>query len=216
MKQNSKVTDIFEVIRRLPDVNLKYSFISPFVFLCGLAPLIVSGNVDENILIVLAVVTVVCPVLMLVAFVEKDAEYKHIKMLTFFESELIITVTICFNILLYYVYRNILINALITILLVVLRVFKIHLLEKKIKDGTYGYVMNGKMNAVFIGLTSLISARIGMGINNSDNPAFRGAAYLGALLLILDVLLILFAVDPIVALRIKLRKKNNEVKKCQN
>ena len=187
MKQNSKVTDIFEVIRRLPDVNLKYSFISPFVFLCGLAPLIVSGNVDKNILIVLAVVTVVCPVLMLVAFVEKDAEYKHIKMLTFFESELIITVTICFNILLYYVYRNILINALITILLVVLRVF-----------------------------TSLISARIGMGINNSDNPAFRGAAYLGALVLILDVLLILFAVDPIVALRIKLKEKNNEVKKCQN
>jgi hypothetical protein len=216
MKQEDKVTDIFEVIKRLPDVNIKYSFISPLVFLCGISPLLVNGNIDRKVLIVLAIITVLCPCLMLTALYEKNQEYRHIKMLTVFESELIVVLAMCFNILLYFVYSNYLINILITIILIALRLFKIHYLERKIKNGKYGYNMNGKMNATFIGLTSYVSARIGMGINNTENPAYRGAAYLGALLLIVEVLLILFAIDPIVAFRIKRREKYKEVKRCQN
>jgi len=56
-------------------------------------------------------------------------------------------------------------------------------------------------------LASFIGARCGIAAYNSANTAIRSAYFLLILLLIGNILLILFAVDPIVAFRIKRREK---------
>ena len=43
----------------------------------------------------------------------------------------------------------------------------------------------------------------------SDNPAIRSAYYLLIISILLDVIMALFSVDSVVALRLKLREKNS-------
>lgn len=210
-KNNKKVTNIFEVISRLPDVEFKHSFIPPLFLLCGFIPFIIDGIVNKFFIVLTICIFILCPFIMLISLFEKEKKYKHIKMLMVFESELIVVLTITINLLIYYIFANLLINIAITLLFIALRIFKIYRLEKKIEERTYGYNMDGKVNLSIIGLASYIGARCGISANNATNPAIKSAYFLLILLLIGNVLLILFAVDPIVAFRIKLREKNKAV-----
>jgi len=206
-KNNKKLTNIFAVISRLPDVEFKHSFIPPLFLSCGFIPFIIDGIINKYFLVLAICIFILCPFVMLISSFEKEKEYKHIKMLTVIESELIIVLTITINLLIYYIFANLLINIAITLFFIALRIFKIHRLEKKIEDRTYGYNMDGRVNLSIIGLASFIGARCGIAAYNSANTAIRSAYFLLILLLIGNILLILFAVDPIVAFRIKRREK---------
>lgn len=215
MKQEDKVTNIFEVINRLPEVKQKYALIPPIFIFLGFIPFFMSGIIEKYYFALAILTLVLCPIIMMIVSLEKDEECRRIKMLTVFEGELIVVIAITINLLIYFIFENFLFNLVINLFFVGLRIFKIHRLEKKIAQGTYGYNMDGKVNMFIIGFASYIGARCGIAANSATNPAIRSAYFMLILLLIGDVLLILFAVDPIVAWRIKSRGKR-KVKKSQN
>ena len=49
LHKGKKVTDIFEVLRKMPEVKIKHAFCSPVVFVCGLIPIMFMSNQNNTL-----------------------------------------------------------------------------------------------------------------------------------------------------------------------
>ncbi|MCR5100953.1 MAG: hypothetical protein K6B41_06305, partial [Butyrivibrio sp.] len=154
---------------------------------------------------------ILCPLLLWILSFEADKEFKHIKLAAAFSTEAMVVMIISTNLLLAFLFNRYYINIIATLIIFSLRIYRIKRLEKKIENGTYGYNLDGKVNTSIILLASFIGARMGMAARVSDNPAIRSAYYLLIISILLDVIMALFSVDSVVALRLKIRKNNKEV-----
>ena len=216
MNKKNKVTDVFEVVDRLPELTWKYYFLPPILYSFGLFPFLMNGVVNKYLLVMGILVLILCPLLLWILSFEADKEFKHIKLAAAFSTEAMVVMIISTNLLLAFLFNRYYINIIATLIIFSLRIYRINRLEKKIENGTYGYNLDGKINTSIILLASFIGARMGMAARVSDNPAIRSAYYLLIISILLDVIMALFSVDSVVALRLKIREKNKEVKKCQN
>ena len=217
--KGKKVSDIFEVLRRMPEITIKYAFVSPVLFVCGLVPIMFTGNHNNTVywkivLLSFAIVSVLSVILMYIASLEKAAEYRHIKMIFVFKEETLFSLIIPTVLSAYYVFSNIAVSVSIIVLCVILRGIKIWSLERKIKNGTYGYHMDAKVNTALIGIASMAGVfgfRLFINSGTFESKFFSLAFNLIVVWLIFIVILIVFMVEPIVAIK-KIQKDKRKIK----
>lgn len=207
LHKGKKVTDIFEVLRKMPEVKIKHALCSPVVFVCGLVPTMLMGNQNNTIywkflLGAFAIVSIMSPIFMFIASLENDAEYRHIKMLFVFKEETLFSFVIPTVISAYYVLNSVAVCVTILVTCIILRGIKIWSLERKIKNGTYGYHMDAIVNTTLIGIASMAGVfGFRIFVNLETFGAFSIAFNLIIIWLVFIVLLIVFMIEPIVAIR---------------
>ena len=134
LHKGKKVTDIFEVLRKMPEVKIKYALCSPVVFVCGLVPMFM-GNQNNTLywkflLGAFAIVSIMSLIFMFIASLENDAEYRHIKMLFVFKEETVFSFVIPTVISAYYVLNSVAVCVTILVTCIILRGIKIWSLER--------------------------------------------------------------------------------------
>ena len=207
LNKGKKATDIFEVLRKMPEIKIKHAFCSPIIFVCGLCPVMLMENQNnivywKFVLWSFLIVTIMSFILLLITSLEKDAEYRHIKMLFVFKEELLFSFIFPTVISVYCALNSIVACVAIIVLCVILRVIKIWSLERKIKKGTYGYHMDAKVNTVLVGVASMAGV-LGfyLFVNLKTFESYSLAYNLVIVWLVFIVLLIVFMIEPIVAIR---------------
>ena len=207
LNKGKKATDIFEVLRKMPEIKIKHAFCSPIIFVCGLCPVMLMENQNnivywKFVLWSFLIVTIMSFILLLIASLEKDAEYRHIKMLFVFKEELLFSFIFPTVISVYCALNSIVACVAIVVLCVIFRVIKIWSLERKIKKGTYGYHMDAKVNTALVGVASMAGV-LGfyLFVNLKTFESYSLAYNLVIVWLVFIVLLIVFMIEPIVAIR---------------
>ena len=139
IKKGKKVTDVFDVLNRMPEITIKHAFIAPILFVCGLTPIIVIGN-QNNLLFwkfmfySFVIVTVLSIIFMLIASREVDAEYRHIKMIFAFKEQVLLSMILSITLSVYYVFQSLIYSLVIVAAYILLRIIKIWHVEKRLMD----------------------------------------------------------------------------------
>ncbi len=141
---------------------------------------------------------------------ENDELYQQIKVRTLFEEEFIIYGIIAINMQLLFLYHRIDICIEMTAFIVGIRLIKILWVMNKIKKGRYGYYMNGTVNTGLIFASSSAGALFYRNFNTESMSVSNFTILLLICTFIIEILIVVFCVDPTVACIIKFweRKTN--------
>lgn len=209
-ERTKKVTDIFDVIGRLAPLGKEVLVYPLIILLFGIFPYFMYQSLTMSMLVGFIGAVILCFVSMGIISKENDELYQQIKVKTLFEEEFIIYGIIAINMQLFFLYHRIDICIEMTAFIVGIRLIKILWVMNKIKKGRYGYYMNGAVNTGLIFASSSAGALFYRNFNTESMSVSNFTILLLICTFIIEILIVVFCVDPTVAFIIKFweRKTN--------